>query len=66
MKRLLVAEFLSLDGVMEAPEKWSGPYWNDEIAKWKMSCSLPAHICWAERHTGFLLGAWPSRKRGLR
>jgi len=31
--RVVVAEFLSLDGVMEAPEKWSFQFWNDEIAR---------------------------------
>ena len=34
MRNLVVTEFLSLDGVMEAPA-WSFPYWNDEIAKFK-------------------------------
>jgi dihydrofolate reductase len=32
MRKLIVNEMLTLDGVMEAPEKWSGPYQNDEIA----------------------------------
>lgn len=35
MSKLVVAQFLSLDGVMEAPEKWSFPYSNDEIMKYK-------------------------------
>ena len=26
---------MSLDGVLEAPEKWSFPYWNDAIAEFK-------------------------------
>lgn len=34
MRRLVVTEFLSLDGVMENPA-WTFPYWNDEIAKFK-------------------------------
>ena len=34
MRSLIVTEFLSLDGVMEDPA-WTGPYWNDEIAKFK-------------------------------
>jgi len=34
MRNLIVTEFLSLDGVMEAPG-WTFPYWNDEIAKFK-------------------------------
>ncbi len=35
MRKIIVTEFLSLDGVMEAPEKWSFPYMNDEIMKFK-------------------------------
>ncbi len=34
MRNLVVTEFLSLDGVMEAPA-WPFPYWNDEIATFK-------------------------------
>jgi len=34
MRKVVVAEFLSLDGVMEDPA-WTFPYWNDEIAKFK-------------------------------
>lgn len=30
MRKLVVAEFLTLDGVMEAPEKWNSNYMNDE------------------------------------
>ena len=33
MRKIIVNEFLSLDGVMEAPEKWTFQYWNDEIQK---------------------------------
>lgn len=34
MRKLVVTEFLSLDGIMEEPI-WTMPYWNDEIAKFK-------------------------------
>lgn len=34
MRKLVVTEFLSLDGIMEEPS-WTMPYWNDEIAKFK-------------------------------
>jgi dihydrofolate reductase len=34
MRKIVVTEFLSLDGVMEKPA-WTFPYWNDEIAAFK-------------------------------
>lgn len=34
MRRLVVTEFMSLDGVVEDPA-WTLPYWNDEIAGFK-------------------------------
>ena len=33
MRKLIVTENLTLDGVMAATEKWSGPYENDEMVK---------------------------------
>lgn len=36
MRKIIVAEFLTLDGVMEAPNEWSFPYWNDEIGTFKL------------------------------
>jgi dihydrofolate reductase len=35
MRKLIVTEFMTLDGVIESPHLWSFPYWNDEIAKFK-------------------------------
>jgi dihydrofolate reductase len=43
MRRIVAAEYLSLDGVAEDPgpageyehRGWTVPYWNDEIAKWQ-------------------------------
>ncbi len=34
MRNIVVTEFMSLDGVIEAPA-WSAPYWNDEISQFK-------------------------------
>ncbi len=33
MRKIVVSEFVSLDGVMEAPEKWTFQYYNDEVQK---------------------------------
>ena len=33
MRKVVAAEFLSLDGVMESPEQWHFDYFNDEMGK---------------------------------
>jgi dihydrofolate reductase len=33
VRRVIVSEFVSLDGVMEAPDKWHFPYWSDEMGQ---------------------------------
>lgn len=32
MRKLVVTEFLTADGVMEAPDEWHGPYFDDDMA----------------------------------
>ena len=62
MRRLIVTEFLSLDGVMEAPHLWSFPYWNDEIEKFKHDelFASDAQLLGRVTYQGFA-AAWPSR-----
>lgn len=59
--KLVVAEFLSLDGIMEDPQ-WTAPYWNDEIAKFKLNelMASNAHLLGRITYEGFA-AAWPSR-----
>lgn len=62
MRNLIVTEFLSLDGVMEAP-MWTFPYWNDEIAAFKgeeTSDNQPL-LLGRVTYEGFAQ-AWPNRK----
>ena len=33
MRKLVAAEFLSLDGVMESPDKWHFPYFDEEMGR---------------------------------
>ena len=33
MRKIVAAEFVSLDGVFEAPDRWHFPYFNDEMGK---------------------------------
>jgi dihydrofolate reductase len=33
MRQIAAGLFVSLDGVIEAPEKWTGPYFNDQVGQ---------------------------------
>jgi dihydrofolate reductase len=60
MRKLVVTEFVSLDGVMEEPA-WTFPYWNDEIAKFKgeESSASDALLLGRVTYQGFA-AAWPA------
>ena len=59
MRNIVVTEFLSLDGVMEAPG-WTFKYWNDEIAQFKgaESAASDALLLGRVTYQGFA-AAWP-------
>jgi len=62
MRKIIVTEFITLDGVTEAPHEWSFPFWNDEISKFKHDELLASDALLLGRVTyqGFA-AAWPSR-----
>ena len=62
MRKVVVTEFLSLDGVMQEPA-WTFPYWNDEIAKFKgeESSASDALLLGRVTYQGFA-AAWPESK----
>ena len=33
MRKIAAGLFVSLDGVVESPEKWTGPYFNDQVGQ---------------------------------
>jgi hypothetical protein len=33
MRKVIASEFVSLDGVMESPDKWHFPYFNKEMGR---------------------------------
>jgi dihydrofolate reductase len=33
MRKIAAGLFISLDGVVEAPDKWTGPYFNDQVGQ---------------------------------
>ncbi len=71
MRKLIVTEFVSLDGVMEAPggepgyahSGWVADFFSDELGAYKEEEQLAADILLLGRKTyeGFY-GAWPSRE----
>lgn len=61
MGSLVIAEFLSLDGVMEEP-RWAFPYWDTEIAQFKHAELLASAALLLGRKTyESFAHAWPSR-----
>ena len=62
MRRVVVSEFVSLDGVMEAPDKWHFQFWHEEMGKYKYDELFASDALLLGRVTyeGFA-AAWPSR-----
>jgi dihydrofolate reductase len=62
MRRVVVSEFVSLDGVMEAPDKWHLQFWHEEMGKYKDDELFASDALLLGRITyeGFA-AAWPSR-----
>lgn len=61
MRKIIITEFLTLDGVMENPQ-WSFPYWGDDIAAFKAEETSNEQPILLGRKTyeGFAQ-AWPER-----
>lgn len=61
MRKIIISEFVSLDGVMEEPQ-WTTPYWNDEIAHFKRDelFSVDALLLGRVTYEGFA-AAWPGQ-----
>ena len=62
MRRVVASEYVSLDGVMEAPEKWTFQFWNDEHAKYAQDQLFASDALLLGRVTyQVFAAAWPSR-----
>jgi dihydrofolate reductase len=70
MRRIVAAEYLSLDGVMEDPglagayehRGWTVPYWNDEISKWQTDQLFASDALLLGRVTyDEFVASWPLR-----
>src|SRR4051812_20242907 len=62
MRKLIESTFVSLDGVIEAPQRWSPPYWDDEHAAYayRLLCDADALLLGRATYEGFAK-AWPMR-----
>lgn len=61
MRKILVTEYLTLDGVFEEPGHWSFDFWSDEAAKYKYDelFSSDAQLLGRVTYEGFAK-AWPT------
>jgi dihydrofolate reductase len=60
MGKVVAAEYVSVDGVMEEPA-WTGPFWNDELAKaqYDLLFASDALLLGRVTYQGFA-AAWPT------
>ena len=74
MRHLIITEFVSLDGVMEAPggeagyphAGWVAPYFSDELGAYKGEEQLAADVLLLGRRTyDSFYGAWPQREGAM-
>ena len=61
MRKVIVSEFVSLDGVMEAPDQWHFQFWHEDMGKYKFDELFASDALLLGRVTyqGFA-AAWPS------
>jgi dihydrofolate reductase len=63
MRKIVTGLFISLDGVVEAPDQWHFPYFNDEMGAAVDATFSPADIMLFGRKTyDSFAGAWPDRE----
>jgi dihydrofolate reductase len=62
-RTLAATLFMTLDGVVEAPEKWSFPFWSNETGKFKLAelHATDALLLGRVTYEGFA-AAWPGQK----
>jgi dihydrofolate reductase len=63
MRRIIAQLFISLDGVVEAPDQWHFPYFNDEMGRAVAGTlsSADTYLLGRKTYDSFA-GAWPDRE----
>jgi dihydrofolate reductase len=63
MRKITAAMFISLDGVVEAPDQWHFPYFNDEMgAAVGASMASADTMLFGRKTYDSFAGAWPDRE----
>ena len=63
MRKVIAGLFISLDGVVEAPEQWHFPYFNDEMgAAVDASLGSADTLVFGRKTYDSFAGAWPERE----
>jgi dihydrofolate reductase len=62
MRKVVESTFMSLDGVIDNPQNWSPPYWDDEHAAYaqKLMATADELLLGRKTYEGFAQ-AWPQR-----
>jgi dihydrofolate reductase len=62
MRKIVASYFISLDGVVEAPDQWHFPYFNEEMgqAVWSAMSASDTMLLGRVTYEGFA-AAWPER-----
>ena len=60
--KLVVTQFMTLDGVIGEPQNWSFPYWSDETQNFKVNelQNTDAHLLGRVTYQGFA-ASWPGQ-----
>ena len=63
MRKIIAGLFISLDGVVEAPDQWHFPYFNDEMgAAVGASLGSADTMLFGRKTYDSFAGAWPERE----
>jgi dihydrofolate reductase len=63
MRKIIAGLFISLDGVVEAPDQWHFPYFNDEMgAAVDASLGSADTVLFGRKTYDSFAGAWPERE----
>jgi dihydrofolate reductase len=62
MKKIVAGLFISLDGVVEAPNEWHFPYFNDEMGEAVGQMMTGDTMLFGRKTYDSFAGAWPDRE----